>query len=719
VIGGSVAGLLAARALADSHDRVTVIDRDTFPEGSEGRRSVPQGRHCHALIARGHEAFESLLPGITDEMIDAGAPTYAPYADARFEVAGHQLARASLGITTVTASRPFIEGHVRRRVRELGNVELWEGCEARGLVATPDDRRVTGVRVRCDGDETVVPADLTLAATGRSAQIPAWLEALGYERPAESRLDIDVGYASRPYALPDGAVADRLVLIGPRPGQPRAFSLFAQEGGRWLLTMAGYGEHKPPTDVEGFETFLEALAPADLLEALRGGRPLGPIVSHGTPANLRRHYERLRRFPRGMLVSGDAICSFNPLYGQGMTVGAVEAEALRANLRKGERGLAHRQLRASARILDHAWQMATGGDLALPEVAGERSLSVRLSNAYTERIQAAAESDGNVVVAFGRVAGMLDRPSRLMRPSIALRALGVRRASPAWPGRPLPTPVRRRTQRLAGISTPLREAGPAEESEAVVFVHGAPGSGADFEPLLSSVGSRRRAVAWDAPGFGRADKPPSFDHSLQGHSGFLGRALDDLGIGRAHLVLHDFGGPWGLNWAADHPERVLSATLLCTGVPIEYRWHPMARIWRARGIGELAMAALTRGVFRTVLRRGAPRSLPGAFVDRMYADLDADSRRGILSLYRSVDDLDGIGRKWVTALRPANIPALIVRGADDPYFPASQAECQRDAFPGAVVRVLDSCGHWPFIDRPAELEQLVLGFLGERSLDCA
>ncbi len=200
-----------------------------------------------------------------------------------------------------------------------------------------------------------------------------------------------------------------------------------------------------------------------------------------------------------MLVSGDAICSFNPLYGQGMTVGAVEAEALRANLRKGNGVWRTASSWASARIVDHAWQMATGGDLALPEVAGERSLSVRLGNAYTERIQAAAESDGNVAVAFGRVAGMLDRPSRLMRPSIALRSLGVRRTSPAWPGSPLPTPVRRRTQRLAGISTPLREAGPAEECEAVVFVHGAPGSGADFEPLLSSVGSRRRAVAGTHP----------------------------------------------------------------------------------------------------------------------------------------------------------------------------------------------------------------------------
>ncbi len=717
VIGGSVAGLLAARALAGSYEHVTVIDRDAFPRGTDGRRSVPQGRHCHALIARGQEAFESLLPGITEEMIDAGAPTYAPYADARFEVAGHRLARAALGITAVTASRPFIEGHVRRRIRELSNVKLREGCEARGLVATPDRRRVTGVTIRRGEDESALPADLTLAATGRSAQVPAWLEALGYERPAESRLEIDVGYASRPYELPDGAVADRLTLIGPRPGRPRAFSLFAQEEGRWLLTLAGYGEQRPPTDVEGFETFMEDVAPPDLLRALRDGEPLGPIVSHGTPANLRRHYERLRRFPDGLLVAGDAICSFNPLYGQGMTVGAVEAEALSENLRRGERGLRRRQLRAASRIVDHAWQMAIEGDLALPEVGGKRPLSVRLGHTYTERVQANAESDGDMVAAFGRVALMLDRPSRLMSPSVALRALGLRRASPAWPGKPPPTPVRRRTLRVDGVSTPLREAGPPEEDQAVVFVHGVPGSGADFEPLLSSAGRQSRAVAWDAPGFGRARSPGGVDHSIRGHSEFLGRVLDELAIERAHLVLHDFGGPWGLAWAIDHPERVLSVTLLCAGVPIAYHWHTMARVWRTPGVGELSMAVLSRGTFRAVLRRGASRPLPRPFVDRMYEDLDTNTRSGILSLFRSVGDLDEVGRQWAAALRPRRIPALVVWGARDPYLPASMAERQREAFPDAEVQVLDDSGHWPFVDRADQVEQLLTDFIARATSD--
>jgi pimeloyl-ACP methyl ester carboxylesterase len=719
VIGGSIGGLLAARALSDAYENVTVLERDALPAGDEGRRAVPQGRHVHALIPGGQEAVEELLPGFRDELIDDGAATVSAFSDADFLIRGHELARVALGTTTITASRPFIEGHVRRRVLALENVCLRQRCEALALTATADRRRVTGVRILSRADqssEETLAADLVVAATGRSARVPAWIEDLGYGRPREDTLKVDLGYASRNYRLPPGALSDKLILRGTRPIAPRGIALFAQENDLWLLTLAGYGSHRPPADEEGFTAFLEAVAPPHLLAALRAGEPVDEIVTYRFPANLRRRYERTRRFPERLLVIGDAICSFNPLYGQGMTVAALEAAALRSCLRRGSGGLRRRYFRATKGIVDHAWQMAIGGDLALPQVEGERSWSWRLTNAYTERVIEAAAVDGEVTAAFARVAGMIKPPSSLFRPGTVRRVLGKRGSpSPPWPGRALRTPVRRRTLRVDGIATPLREAGPSDASEAVLFVHGVPGSGADFEPLLAAAGQLGRAVAWDAPGFGRSDKRPGFDHTIGGHAGFIGRALETLGIERAHLVLHDFGGSWGLAWAAREPERLASVTLVCAGVPLDYRWHRAARIWRTPLAGELLMATTTRAGFRASLRRAGPRPLPGALVDRMFDDLDRQTRRAVLRLYRSVDDIAGEARELADVLRPLQRPALVIWGREDPYLPPALADRQREAFPGAEVQILEESGHWPFIDQADRVEQLCVGFL-ERTL---
>jgi pimeloyl-ACP methyl ester carboxylesterase len=269
---------------------------------------------------------------------------------------------------------------------------------------------------------------------------------------------------------------------------------------------------------------------------------------------------------------------------------------------------------------------------------------------------------------------------------------------------------------VEGIATPLREAGPREASDAVVFVHGVPGSGADFEPLLAAAGKVTRAVAWDAPGFGRSDKPEGFDHTVSGHAAFIGRVLEDLGVERAHLVLHDFGGLWGLSWAAGETELLASVTLICAGLPLDYRWHALARMWRTPLAGELLMEMLTRAAFRASLRRGNPRPLPGALVDRMFNDLDRGTRRAILRLYRSVDDVAGEAWELADALRPLERPALVIWGRHDPSIPPALAHRQQEAFPAAETHLLEESGHWPFVDHADRVEQLLLGFL-ERTRD--
>jgi pimeloyl-ACP methyl ester carboxylesterase/2-polyprenyl-6-methoxyphenol hydroxylase-like FAD-dependent oxidoreductase len=717
VIGASVSGLLAARSLMEAYERVTIVDRDALPADVEHRKAVPQDRHPHALLPRGQRCLDALLPGFSAELIAAGAPSCAALEEMRFVIGGHQLARAPMGTSAILAGRPLIEGHVRRRVRDLPRVTLIDGCDALGLTTSPDRNRVTGVRIlrRTDGSaEEALAADLVVAATGRAARIPAWLAALGYPSPPEERLHVDVTYASRRLSLPADALAgDKFVLIGARPGHPRTLFLFAQEGGRWILGLAGYGpEHRPASDAEGFAAFAATVAPPDVLEAIEAAESAGEIATHRFPTSVWRRYDRLRRFPAGLLVVGDAICSFNPTYGQGMTVAAAQAIALRRCLQRGGRDLARRFFGAARAPIGDAWKLSVGADLALPDVEGRRSAGVRVINAYLRRLRARAEHDVAVAGAFSAVIGMVERPTHVLRPAIAVRvARGPRPVSWSEGGHG----VRLGELCVDGLRTPLREAGPPDAREAVVFLHGNPGSSADWAPLLAATGRRWRAVAWDAPGFGRATSQVEVRQTVAAHARFVGRALDALGIERAHLVAHDFGGPWGLTWAAGEPDRFASAVLVGTGALPGYRWHALARLWRTPHAGELFMATTTRLGFRLLLRRGNPRGLPRPFVDRMYHDFDRATRDAVLELYRSIPDVARDGERLARALRPLDRPALVLWGRRDPYIPVTNAERQRAAFPRAEIRVLERSGHWPFVDDPATVTAALTGFLAKHT----
>ena len=217
------------------------------------------------------------------------------------------------------------------------------------------------------------------------------------------------------------------------------------------------------------------------------------------------------------------------------------------------------------------------------------------------------------------------------------------------------------------------------------------------------------------PGFGHADKPEGFDYTVEGYAQFLGSMLDQLAIDRAHLVLHDFGGPWGLQWAADHPQRLASVVLINTGVLLDYSWHYLARIWRTPVAGEVFQATTTRSGLRTALRHGNPRGLSRAFIDRMYDDMDAGTSRAILRLYRATDDPAATGRRQADALAPRNRPALVIWGAHDPYLPVGLAQRQREAFPNAELAILDD-SDWPCADDPDAVGRLVERFLRQRSL---
>ena len=278
-------------------------------------------------------------------------------------------------------------------------------------------------------------------------------------------------------------------------------------------------------------------------------------------------------------------------------------------------------------------------------------------------------------------------------------------------GSPLPAGVVGTRTKVDGLTIPVSSVGHPDAPEAVVFVHGNPGSRRDWDDLLTRVAPFAPAVALDMPGFGRADKPEDFNYTVEGYARFLESALGQLAVERAHLVLHDFGGPWGLEWATRNPDRLASVVLINTGALIDYRWHYLARIWRTPIAGEAFQATTTRSGLRTALRHGNPRGLPRAFIDRMYDDADAGTDHAILSLYRATDDPGTVGRKHAEALRPLDRPALVIWGAHDPYIPVAMAHRQREAFPSAEISILDDSGHWPFADDPEAVGRLVEPFL--------
>jgi 2-polyprenyl-6-methoxyphenol hydroxylase-like FAD-dependent oxidoreductase len=422
-----MAGLLTARVLTDAYDRVTVVERDILPHDVAHRRGVPQGRHVHALHARGRELLDELFPGFTEQVVQAGAAIGGTLGDVRIHVSGQRLRQVHIGLRALGASRPLLESHVRQRVRALPSVRFVEACDVVGLVTDGDQRWVTGVRVahRDDGGtEQTMSADLVVDATGRGSRTPVWLEQFGYPRPTADRVEIGLGYSSRRYRLRPGALGDDLaILTAPTPGNPRAGGVAPLESGLHIVTLGGIlGDH-PPLDPAGFDAFAASVCFPDVAEAIVGATPVDEAVPFRFPASVRYRYERLRRFPAGLLVIGDAVCSFNPIYGQGMTVAAMEAATLRDMLRNGSPPAPHKYFRRIAKMIDTPWEIVVGADLAFPDVPGRRTTKTRMVNAYLPRLHAAASTDSSLARAFIRVVGMVDKPQGLLRPDRALRVL--------------------------------------------------------------------------------------------------------------------------------------------------------------------------------------------------------------------------------------------------------------------------------------------------------
>ena len=425
VIGAGIGGLLAARVLSDHFDHVIVLDRDTLPDRPQHRRNAPQGQHVHALLARGHAIIERLFPGIGAELVQAGAIDANAKGDLRWFQQGGYFRDPRRGMAFLLQSRPMLEHHLRRRVIALPNVSIFDGCRVHGLLATRDGQRVTGVRVTGYHSETTehdLAARLTIDASGRGSHLPSWLADLGYEIAPQVSAGVEARYATRTFKRMPGQEGVRpATVIIASPMLRRGGVMVAQEGNRWIVSLSSRDGSRPPTELSAFADWARSLEAPDIYNVVRHSTPLDDGVTYRFPRSTRWHYERMEEFPSGVLPFADAICSFNPVYAQGMSVAAIEAEQLSACLATGADDLARRFLDGVTAPIESAWMMAAAGDLRYVDAPINLPRSARLVNAYMSRLLTAAQRDPVVAEAFHRVTNLIEPPSALRRPSIALR----------------------------------------------------------------------------------------------------------------------------------------------------------------------------------------------------------------------------------------------------------------------------------------------------------
>lgn len=432
IMGGSLGGLLTARVLSNHFEQVTILERDLIANRPIPRKGQPQARHLHGLLATGLEVMTRYFPDLPKALRNEGA-VMGDFADTmQWYAYGGYRKRFKMGVQATLMSRPLLEHLVRQRVLALPNVTLLDGCAVLGLQVS--DQRVTGVQVRYRNGRAAketLSAALVVDCTGRGSKSEQWLTEMGYDPAPESEVRVDVGYATRVYRRdPSDKRGSDWILITPEaPKESRFGGLFPIEGDRWICSMGGWlGDHAP-LDETAFLAFARSLPAPDIYDIISQAEPISEIVPHKFPYSLRRHYEKLRRFPTGFLVLGDAISSFNPTYGQGMTSAALQAAALDEILAKRPSldQLALPFFKQVGKIVDIPWQLAVGEDFRFPQTSGPKPPGTDLINRYVARVHRATLYDETVGEAFLKVMNLMAPPPSLFHPKILWRVFRAKR----------------------------------------------------------------------------------------------------------------------------------------------------------------------------------------------------------------------------------------------------------------------------------------------------
>jgi 2-polyprenyl-6-methoxyphenol hydroxylase-like FAD-dependent oxidoreductase len=434
VIGAGIGGLTAATALADFFDQVVVLERDTLPSEPAHRAGTPQARHVHGLLLSGQRALSELFTGFEHDLARAGAVPLRVGLDVRTERAGYDpFPQRDLGFLSYAVSRPAIEHAVRRRIEGRANIALRQNCRAEQLLASPDGETISGVRYENDnGASETIAAELVVDASGSGALTLNLLQSIGRPVPEETTIGIDLGYATCVFGIPDDVPADwkGVMTFGQPPHNSRGGLLLPLEGNRWMATIGGRHGDMPPGDAEGFLAYARALRTPTIYNAVSRAERLGGVARYGFRESVRRHFERLDKFPRGLLPVADAICRFNPVYGQGMSVAAQEACLIRTLLGRSGQGsdpiaaLAPTFFAEVQALIETPWAVATL-DFVFPETRGQRPTDFESVLKFGIALTRLAAEDPAVHKLTAEVQNLLKPRSAYRDPALLQRVFAI------------------------------------------------------------------------------------------------------------------------------------------------------------------------------------------------------------------------------------------------------------------------------------------------------
>jgi 2-polyprenyl-6-methoxyphenol hydroxylase-like FAD-dependent oxidoreductase len=431
VIGAGIGGLAAAKALSSHFDLVTVLDRDVLPASPEPRPGTPQSRHSHGLLTGGEMALSDLFPDFKKELEDAGAVRVRSGFDVWWERPGFDpFPVRDLGYDGFCMSRPLLEFVIRRLVEQQANINLLPGCRVSALVASPDRNRVAGVRYDdAEGRTSVLASDLVIDASGRGALTLALLESIGAAKPDETEIGIDVAYSTAIFEVPkDPPPWKGLLHLPLPPNSSRGAILLPIENGCWMVALGAAHGDAPAGDIEGYMAFARSLRTPTVYDAIKNAKQAGDIARFKFPSSIRRHFERLQVFPPGLLPIADAVCRFNPVFGQGMSIAAQEAFALKRLLeeRRGLPnpldGLAQVFFAEVQSLLDAPWRVAEN-DFIYPQTRGERPADFERRIQYGIALMRLAAEDPSVHKIVTEVGSLLKPPSVLSEAPLADRVI--------------------------------------------------------------------------------------------------------------------------------------------------------------------------------------------------------------------------------------------------------------------------------------------------------
>ena len=436
VVGASIAGLLSAQVLSTHYKHVLVLERDDhdslFGEPTAPRKGTPQSRHIHILLNGGEGAISKLLPGFDDELVAAGATVGDFARDIRWRLNEGWMPRFKSGLRMYLQSRPLIEHLIRRRIKAQSNITIQPNWRVKDYLLADDGLTVDGLAaIDKTGQVHEFKSDLIVDAGGRGALFPHWLKARGFGQVPTEEIKFDLAYSTTTFEMPKDSTRDwSLMACYPNPPYEFRGGVISEiENGQWQTTLYGYHGDYPPTDVEGFKCFAHSLAEPDIYEALKDLDPSSDIIRHRFPMSILRRYDRMSRLPRNIVAIGDAVCSLNPAFAQGMSGVALEAYALKKLLTQhvekpfSPAQFTSRYFRTIHKVLQLPWDLARDECFKYPQTEGKKPWLHELSSWYKDRIVRSGEE--KVIDQFYRVMHLIDPPSRFFKPAMAAKILNA------------------------------------------------------------------------------------------------------------------------------------------------------------------------------------------------------------------------------------------------------------------------------------------------------